>query len=99
MKAPWVSPELVPRAFDTPRIHLEPLTIHHVLKDYEAVMTSGEHLRATFSFAPGDSWPAADLSLTQDMVDCAWHGKEFELGTSFSYTVESPDKSRCLGCV
>ena len=33
------------------------------------------------------------------MVDLGWHQKEWELSLSYTFTVESLDASRCLGCV
>ncbi|MGB8700490.1 MAG: hypothetical protein WCD18_13830 [Thermosynechococcaceae cyanobacterium] len=92
----------VPAGLETTDFRLRMLTIHDVVKDYEAVMTSREHLRQ-FSgsgvFGPQSNWPAADLSLEQDLIDLGWHQKEFQRRTSFAYTVMSLDEQRCLGCV
>ena len=33
------------------------------------------------------------------MVDLGWHQKEWELSLSYTFTVESLDGERCLGCV
>ena len=76
---------------------LRPLTIHHVIKDYDAVITSREYLWRRF----GDAWawPAGDLSLEQDLIDLAWHQKEFQNMSSFAYSVLNLDESRALGCV
>ena len=73
------------------------LTIHDVVKDYDAVMSSIDHLRGVFG--PGSHWPSADLTLEQDLIDLGWHQKEFQMGSSFAYTVMNLDESRCLGCV
>lgn len=72
------------------------LTINDLVKDYDAVMSSVEHLAGVFG--PDDSWPAG-LTLEEDLVDLGWHQKEFELRRSFAYTVMNLDESRCLGCV
>ncbi len=92
----------VPAGLETSDFRLRMLTIHDVVKDYEAVMTSREHLRQ-FSgagvFGPQSTWPAADLSLEQDLIDLGWHQKEFQRRTSFAYTVMSLNDQRCLGCV
>jgi hypothetical protein len=86
---------VVPIMVKTDRFRIRPLTIHDVVKDYDAVVTSREHLRATL---PWD-WPRDDLSLEQDLIDLAWHQKEFQIASSFAYTVVSPDETRVLGCI
>ena len=92
----------VPAGLETSDFRLRMLTIQDAVKDYEAVVTSREHLRR-FSgagvFGPRSTWPAADLSLEQDLIDLGWHQKEFQNRTSFAYTVMSPYEKRCLGCV
>jgi hypothetical protein len=50
-------------------------------------------------FGPGTGWPADTLSLEQDLVDLAWHQKEFDIGGSYTFTVETLDASQVLGCV
>ncbi|MEO0768642.1 MAG: GNAT family N-acetyltransferase [Cyanobacteria bacterium J06649_4] len=98
-----ILPALVPQSFMVPTVleteafRLRMLTIHDVVKDYDAVMTSCEHLQGVFG--PGSDWPTADLSLEQELIDLAWHQKEFQNRTSFAYTVMSLDESCCLGCV
>src|SRR5689334_19468306 len=93
----------LPRDFETPkgpeneRFRLRPLTIHDVVKDYDAVMTSREHLWELFGERWG--WPAATLTLEQDLIDLAWHQKEGQLKRSFAFAVLSPDESRVVGCV
>jgi hypothetical protein len=88
---------VAPLAADSYLFALRPLTIHHVVKDYDAVMTSQAHLWQRF----GDvwNWPAADLTLEQDLIDLAWHQKEFQTNSSFAYAVFNVDLSRMLGCV
>lgn len=93
----------VPRSFDPPErldaatFFLKPLTIHDVVKDYEAVMTSRDHLWKRF----GDNWgwPKEDLTLEQDLIDLAWHQKEAQIRSTFAYAVFSPDGSHITGCV
>lgn len=77
--------------------HLRSITIHDAFKDYDAVMSSRSHLWARFGAIWG--WPAATMSLEQNIIDLAWHQKEFQLRSSFDYAVMSPDESRLLGCV
>ena len=87
----------VPEGLERERFRLRMLTVHDVVKDYDAVMSSIDHLQGVF----GDrsSWPSPGLTLEQDLIDLGWHQKEFQNRTSFAYTVLSPDEARCLGCV
>jgi hypothetical protein len=87
----------VPTVLETERFRLRPLTIHDVVKDSDAVMTSRDHLWALFGEEWG--WPPEDLTLEQDLDDLGWHQKEFERRSSFDYAVVSLDERRVLGCV
>lgn len=94
----------VPEVFETGDFRIRKLTIHDAFKDYEAVMTSYDHLHQTFSYARqhsvfGKGWPYRDLTLTDDIVDLGWHQAEFNKRSSFTYTVVTPDESRCIGCL
>ena len=86
----------IPQGFATTGYCLRPLTIHDVVKDYDAVMSSRQRLQGLFG--PHDPWPADDLSLEQDLIDLGWHQGEFQRRRSFAYTVMRPDESQCLGC-
>lgn len=88
---------VVPAVVETPRFRMRSITIHDVIKDYDAVMTSREHLWARFGAIWG--WPAATLSIEENLVDLGWHQKEFALRSSFDYAVLSLDEKRILGCV
>ena len=59
----------VPELLETDRFRIRPLTIHDVVKDYDAVMTSREYLWDQFGQAWG--WPSEDLTLEQDLIDLA----------------------------
>lgn len=97
MKTPWIPTPTIPRVLATERLRLRPLTIHDAVKDFDAVMTSRAEIWELFG--PGSGWPAETLSLEQDLIDLAWHQKEFEIGGSYTYTVESLDGAQVLGCV
>ena len=86
----------VPEALETERIRLRPLTINDAVKDFEAVVTSEERLRTVFD--PGGEWPSG-LTLEQNIIELGWHQAEFQLRTSFAYTVVSLDESEVLGCI
>lgn len=98
MKPRWlpVPGRDIPTGFETPRLRVRMLTVHDAVKDYDAVMTSRAQLRGVF---PGSDWPRDDLTLEQDLIDLAWHQKEFQIGSSYTYTVVAPDESRVLGCL
>ncbi len=87
----------VPEKLETDTFRLRMLTVHDVVKDYDAVMTSIDHLQGVFG--PNSKWPSRELTLEQDLIDLGWHQKEFQRRTSFAYTVMNLDESRCLGCV
>ncbi len=87
----------VPSGLETTDFRIRMLTIFDVVKDYDAVMTSSDHLKG--EFGPKDAWPSPELTLEQDLIDLGWHQKEFQMGSSFAYTVMSLDESRCLGCL
>lgn len=73
------------------------LTVNDVVKDYDAVMTSIDHLQGVFG--ERSNWPSPDLTLEQDLIDLGWHQKEFQKRSSFAYTVMSLDETECLGCM
>ncbi len=95
---PFLPPDFtVPAVVETERFRLRSITIHDAFKDYDAVMSSRDHLWSRFGALWG--WPAADLSIEQNIIDLAWHQKEFQLRSSFDYAVMSLDETRLLGCV
>ena len=67
---------VIPPGIETVDFKLRMLTINDVVKDYDAVMSSVEHLAGVFG--PDETWPAG-LTLEEDLVDLGWHQKEFEL--------------------
>lgn len=87
----------IPELLENEHFLIRMLTVNDLDKDYEAVMTSIDHLEGVFG--PGSSWPSADLTFEQDLIDLGWHQKEFQRRSSFAYTVMAPDESQCLGCV
>jgi len=95
MAAPFVPEEFMVPELETEEFRLRTLTIHDVVKDYDAVMTSVDHLKTIW---PGSTWPEG-LTFEQDLIDLGWHQKEFQMRTSFAYTVVNPSESLVLGCV
>ena len=89
----------VPETLETVRFRLRMLTVNDVVKDYDAVMTSLNHLQATMPFGPDHKWPTKELTFEQDLIDLGWHQKEFQCRTSFAYTMVNPEETECLGCI
>jgi RimJ/RimL family protein N-acetyltransferase len=85
----------VPEKLETGEFRLRMLTIHDVVKDYDAVMSSIDHCKTIW---PGGKWPEG-LTLEQNLIDLGWHQKEFQTRRSFAYTVVSLDETKVLGCV
>ena len=76
MKTPWIPfSQTIPQGFETERLRLRPLTVHDAVKDYDAVMSSRAELWELFG--PGSNWPAESLTLEQDIIDLAWHRRNF----------------------
>lgn len=85
---------VVPKTLETDEFRLRMLTVHDVVKDYDAVMSSVAHCRTIW----GGKWPEG-LTLEQNLIDLGWHQKEFQTRRSFAYTVVHPSESAVLGCV
>ena len=88
----------IPQQLETNRLRLRMLKVSDVIKDYDAVMSSVEHLQKTKPFGPNQRWPKG-LTLEQNLIDLGWHQKEFQIRSSFAYTVMNLDESECLGCM
>jgi len=86
---------VIPRQLETDEFTLRMLTVNDVVKDFDAVMSSAEHLKAIW---PDSNWPDG-LTLEQNLIDLGWHQKEFQRRSSFAYTVITPDGARVIGCV
>ncbi|NCF74142.1 MAG: GNAT family N-acetyltransferase [Gammaproteobacteria bacterium] len=86
---------MVPDVLETPEFRLRMLTVNDLIKDYDAVMSSVEHLKSVW---PGSGWPEG-LTLEEDLVDLGWHQKEFLMRRSFAYTMVTLDEATVIGCV
>ena len=87
---------VVPKGLHTDKYNIRMLTVNDLIKDYEAVMSSVTHLKGVFGL--DDPWPQ-NLTLEKNLIDLGWHQKEFEIRSSFTFTVMSKDEQKCLGCV
>lgn len=87
----------VPTQVVTDLFLVRPLVVGDAKADYEAWTSSIEHLQGIFG--PNSSWPSLDMTLEDNAIDLAWHQREYEIGSSFAYTVFNTDNTVCLGCV
>jgi hypothetical protein len=87
----------IPEIFQNEHFRIRMLTVNDVVKDYDAVMSSIDHLQGIFG--PNSKWPSKDLSFEQDLIDLGWHQKEFQIRSSFAYTVVKLDESEVIGCL
>ena len=87
----------VPISLENQHFRIRMRTVNDVAKDYDAVMTSIDHLQEMY--LPIWNWPTEELTLEQDLIDLGWHQKEFQRRRSFTYTVVSLDESQVLGCL
>jgi hypothetical protein len=97
------APALVPADFDVPvRVEAQgfvvrPLGPELVDIDYEAYMSSIEHLRETFTRS--DAWPTPWIDAEDAMADMENEERRFLSRESFAYAVLTPDGTRERGCV
>src|SRR4026208_1265297 len=90
-----------PAPLSTTWFHLETLAAVHNERDYEAWMSSIEHMRATPGFANppdwgGDDWPTP-MTLEQNLADLEQHRREFVAREAFAYSALDGDD--VIGCV
>lgn len=88
----------VPLRLEQPSYVLRPLTTDDAERDYDAVMSSRESLRHVFH-ENDPEWPADTMTLQDNRRDLRRHQEDFGKRAGFTYTVETPDGRRCLGCV
>jgi hypothetical protein len=97
----------VPRELVTGDFRLEPLGPQHNPGDYEAWMSSIDHIRATPGFqrvspTPGfgdGTWPDPGMTLEENLADLRRHAEDFAQRAGFTYTVLARGSGRIIGCV
>ncbi|WP_067732605.1 twin-arginine translocation pathway signal protein [Novosphingobium naphthalenivorans] len=96
-------PPFVPAGFTVPVLteakgfKLVPLGPSLARIDYDAYMSSVEHLQKTFSRSP--SWPHEGITDADTIKDMETEQARFANRTSFAYAVLTPDGLRERGCV
>ncbi|RYG96562.1 MAG: hypothetical protein EON57_14925 [Alphaproteobacteria bacterium] len=73
---------------------LRALTVNDLERDFRAVMESAADIKAA---NPGSSWPDG-LTEQKNLIDLAWHQREFEARRSFAWVIEDR-AGEYLGCL
>lgn len=73
---------------------LRALNVGDLDRDFVAVMESAADIKAA---NPGSSWPDG-LTRERNLIDLAWHQREFEARRSFAWVIENGD-GMYLGCL
>lgn len=84
---------LAPAKLDFDDFYAKPLTREDLKADLEAVNSSIDIIQKT----RGGSWPEEQLTEDFDLLDLAWHEREFRDGDSFAYAIYSND-NEYVGC-
>lgn len=93
----------IPATFSPPKLveaqgfKLVPLGPDLAKIDYDAYMSSIEHLQTTFT--RNTKWPTADLDADDALLDMQNEERRFLARESFAYAVLTPDGLRERGCV
>ena len=95
LKKPLLLPNDVepPKKLVSERFLAKPLTREDLNADLEGVNSSIDTIQKT----RGGSWPTEKLTKDFDLLDLAWHEREFRDGDSFAYVIYSND-GEYLGC-
>jgi len=64
--------------------------------DFDAYMSSIEHIRANFG---GGKWPSEGITMADAVKDVEGEEQRFQARKSFTYAVLTPDGKAELGCV
>lgn len=75
-------------------VRLRALSVDDLERDYGAVMESAAEIKAA---NPGSAWPDG-LTREKNLIDLAWHQREFEARRSFAWIIESAS-GEYLGCL
>jgi len=84
----------IPTLLELGEVTLRALSVSDLERDFDAVMASAADIKAA---NPGSSWPDG-LTKEKNLVDLAWHQREFEARRSFAWVIESRDGDY-LGCL
>ncbi len=86
-----------PASYETSRFILVPLGPGLEKLDFDAYMSSIDHLKATFT--NGGKWPHPGITMADALKDVEGEIANFKARKSFTYAVLTKDKRREVGCV
>jgi len=87
----------VPRSFETANYRLVPLGPDLAKQDFDAYMSSIEHLQQTFTHSK--SWPHAGVTMADAIADVEGEKQRFDARQSFTYAIVTLDGKQELGCL
>jgi hypothetical protein len=96
-------PALVPDGFEVPALttdayRLEPLTNRWVIEDFAAITESFPHLDGLIG-PPGSIPEPGSYTLETNVVELAWHEREFRTRHSFAFAAITHGDEREVGCM
>jgi hypothetical protein len=87
----------VPTSAEGPGFRLQPLGPDLVKIDFDAYMSSIEHLQQTFTRST--AWPHPGITDAEALLDMQTEAARFAARESFAYAVLTPDGKRERGCI
>jgi hypothetical protein len=95
------APPLVRADFEIPEyadadVQLVPLGLRWLREDYAAICDSCDHIDGKVTPPTGNS--LRGFTIEDDLLEVAWHEREFRMRTSFAWMVMDTDRTRSLGC-
>ena len=85
-------------AFSTGTYRLEPLTNRWVIEDFAAIIESFPHIDGLIG-PPGSIPERGTYTLETNVIELAWHEREFRTRQSFAFAAITHDNTREVGCV
>ncbi|CAH0497641.1 twin-arginine translocation pathway signal protein [Novosphingobium sp. CECT 9465] len=97
-KSPWIAADFkVPVLVETPTFKVVPLSPALAKVDFDAYMSSIDHLQKTFTRST--AWPHAGITDADAVLDMETEQARFTKRESFAYAVLTPDGLRERGCI
>jgi tetratricopeptide (TPR) repeat protein len=85
-----------PESLVTKDFRIRPIRPEDAELDYQAIMSSLDHLRGVLG---RKSWPSSEMTLEENKQSLVGHSRQHKTREAFCYTVINQDESECLGCV
>lgn len=95
-KGPWNGKYLAPYQWRSERVNIEPIAPRITDLDYEAYMSSIEHIRRSYGTG---HFPNSNITLDEASLDTHECWNHFGRGTAFLYAALTPQRDQELGCV